>query len=89
MRTDAIAISLFLFLWGGVKLNSLLLRPLIAPVPDDDDDECGVIGGIFGRGNRNTRRKPVPVPFCPPQIPYDQTRARTLAAAVGSQRLSV
>jgi hypothetical protein len=29
-----------------------------------------------------------PVPLCPPQIPLDQTRARTLAAAVGSQRLT-
>jgi hypothetical protein len=27
-------------------------------------------------------------PLCPPQIPFDQTRARTRAAAVGSQRLT-
>jgi hypothetical protein len=26
--------------------------------------------------------------FCPPQIPHDQTRARTRAVAVGSQRLT-
>jgi hypothetical protein len=27
------------------------------------DDECGAIGGLrIGRGNRSTRRKPVPVP---------------------------
>jgi hypothetical protein len=40
----------------------------IAPVPDDgdDDDECGVVGGMkIGRENRNTRRKPAPVPLCP------------------------
>jgi hypothetical protein len=28
-------------------------------------------------------------PLCQPQIPLDQTRARTRAAAVGSQRLTV
>jgi hypothetical protein len=54
-----------------------------------DDGDCGAIGGMkIGRGNRSTRRKPVPAPLCPPQIPYDQTRARTPAAAVGNQRLS-
>jgi hypothetical protein len=42
----------------------------------------------IGRGNRSTRRKPAPVPFCPPQITHDQTRARNRAAAVGSQRLT-
>jgi hypothetical protein len=42
----------------------------------------------IGRGNRSTRRKPAPAPLCPPQIPLDQTRARTRAAAVGSQRLT-
>jgi hypothetical protein len=48
-----------------------------------------VIGGMhIGRGNRSTRRKPAPASLCPPQIPLDQTRARTRAAAVGSQRLT-
>jgi hypothetical protein len=42
----------------------------------------------IGRGNRSTRRKPARAPLCPPQIPLDQTRARTRAAAVGSQRLT-
>jgi hypothetical protein len=42
----------------------------------------------IGRGNRSTRRKPAPAPLCPLQIPLDQTRARTLAAAGGSQRLT-
>jgi hypothetical protein len=36
----------------------------------------------IGRGNRSTRRKPAPAPLFPPQIPLDQTRARTRAAAV-------
>jgi hypothetical protein len=39
-------------------------RPI---VPVSDDDECEAIGGMrIGRGNRGTRRKPVPMPFCPP-----------------------
>jgi hypothetical protein len=29
-----------------------------------------------------------PVPICPPQIPNIQTRYRTLAVAMGSQRLT-
>jgi hypothetical protein len=38
----------------------------------------GAISGMkIGRGNRSTRRKPVPAPLCPPQNPHDQTRART------------
>jgi hypothetical protein len=43
---------------------------------------------LIGRGNRSTRRKPAPAPLCTPQIPLDQTRARTRADAVGSQRLT-
>jgi hypothetical protein len=43
-----------------------------------DEGDCGAIGGMkVGRGNRKTRRKPAPAPLCPPQIPHDQTRART------------
>jgi hypothetical protein len=42
----------------------------------------------IGRGNRNTRRKPAPAPLCPPQIPLDQSRVWTRAAALGSQRLT-
>jgi hypothetical protein len=52
-------------------------------------DDCGAVGGMrIGRGNRDTRRKPAPVLLCPPQIPRDQTRAQTPAAAVESQRLA-
>jgi hypothetical protein len=54
-----------------------------------DEGDCGAIGGMkIGRGNRSTRGKSAPAPLCPPQIPHDQTRARTRAAAVGSQRLT-
>jgi hypothetical protein len=62
--------------------------PIVQPQMIDVGD-CGVIGGMkIGRGNRSTWRNPAPVTLCPPQIPIDQTRARTQAAAVGSQRLT-
>jgi hypothetical protein len=42
------------------------------------DDDCGAIGGMrIGRRNRNTRRKPAPVPICLPEIPADVTWAGT------------
>jgi hypothetical protein len=53
------------------------------PAPGDYDG--GEIGGMIGRGNRSARRKPAPVPLCPPQTPH-AGRKRTRAAAVGSQR---
>jgi hypothetical protein len=59
-------------------------RPIV-PVPGDYDD--GEIGGMIGRGNRSTRKKPAPVPLCPPEAPH-AARTRTRAAAVGSQRLT-
>jgi hypothetical protein len=59
-------------------------RPIV-PTPDDYDGE---FGGMIVRGNRSTRRKPTPIPLCPPQIPHAFGRARTRAAAVGSQRLT-
>jgi hypothetical protein len=38
------------------------------------DDDYGAVGGMrIGRINRSTRRKPAPVPLCPPQIPHDLT----------------
>jgi hypothetical protein len=58
----------------------------IVPAPGDCKD--GEIGGMNDRGDRSTRRKPTPTPLCPPQIPFDQTRDWTRAAAVGSQRLT-
>jgi hypothetical protein len=59
----------------------------VVPAPGDYDD--GEFSGMkIVRGNRSTVRKPAPAPLCPPQIPLDQTRARTRAAALGSQRLT-
>jgi hypothetical protein len=69
---------------GTAATSGLLYKPQMI-----DEGDCGAVGGIkIGRGNRSTRRKPAPAPLCPPQIPHDQTRARTQAAAVGSQRLT-
>jgi hypothetical protein len=51
------------------------------------NNECETVGGMIIRKNQNTRRKPAPVPLCLPQLPSDLIRSRTLAAAVGRQRL--
>jgi hypothetical protein len=73
---------------GGAQLGPLgnvaTNRPIV-PAPGDYDD--GEIGGMIGKGNRSTRRKPALVPLCPPQTPH-AARARTRDAAVGSQRLT-
>jgi hypothetical protein len=56
---------------GGIQLCQLgtvaTNRPIV-PAPGDYDD--GEIGGMIGRGNLSARRKPVPVPHCPPQTPH-------------------
>jgi hypothetical protein len=67
--------------------NSTLRPPIwpIVPAPGDYDD--GDIGGIIGRGNRSTRRKPAPVPLCQPQTTQHAARTRTRAAVMGSRRL--
>jgi hypothetical protein len=49
---------------GGVQLGPLgtetTNRPIV-PSPGDYGDE--EIGGMIGRGNRSTRRKPAPAPL--------------------------
>jgi hypothetical protein len=37
------------------------------------------------QGNWSIRRKPAPVPLCPPQIPHDPIWARTRVTAVGNR----
>jgi hypothetical protein len=65
---------------GTEAIAGLLYQPQMI-----DDGDCGAIGEMkFGRGNRYTQRKPAPAPLCPPQIPHEEIRARTRAAAVGS-----
>jgi hypothetical protein len=73
---------------GPSPLGTAATSGLLHKTQMIDEGDCGAIGGTkIGRGNRITRRKPDPAPLCPPQIPDDQTRARTRAAAVGSQRV--
>jgi hypothetical protein len=61
-----------------VRLSPLVTEGTVWPIVpapydhDDDDDICRVIGGmIIGKGNQSTRKKPAPVPLCPPQITHD------------------
>jgi hypothetical protein len=55
---------------GTAATTGLLYQPQMIDV------DCGAVGGMgIIRGNRSTRRKPAPVPLCPPQVPHDQTRA--------------
>jgi hypothetical protein len=72
---------------GGVQTGSTRYVGDFWPiVPTTGHCEDGEFGGMkIGRGNRSTRRKPVPATLCPQEIPLDQTRA----AAVGSQRLTL
>jgi hypothetical protein len=83
---------LFVFSLGGVRLSPLGMSDTVGLFYQHrmkDDDDYGAVGGMrIGRGNRSTRKKPAPVPLCPPQIPHNLTWDRTRAAAVGSQRLT-
>jgi hypothetical protein len=50
-------------------LTGLLYQPRMI------DDDCGAVGGMrISGGNRSIRRKPAPVPLCPPQISLDPDR---------------
>jgi hypothetical protein len=86
-------ISFFQFAYwgrGGVHTESTRhvshFWPIVPAPRDREDREFG--GMKIGRGNLSTRRKPALAPLCPPQIPLDQTQARTRTAAMGSQRLT-
>jgi hypothetical protein len=68
---------------GGVQLGPLGTAATNRPIVPARGDYDGEIGGMIGRGNRSTRRKPAPVPLCPPQTSH-AARTRTQAAAVGS-----
>jgi hypothetical protein len=75
---------------GGFQLGLLGTSATEWPiVPDPDDYDDGEYGGLkIDRRNRSTRRKSALASLYPPQIPLDQTWARTWAAVVGSQRLT-
>jgi hypothetical protein len=81
-------VIIIIIILSGVRLSPLgtaaTTGSLYQPQMIHDGD-CGAIYGLkIGRGTRSTRRKPAPVPLCPPQIPHDETRA----AAVESQGLT-
>jgi hypothetical protein len=66
-RSSSFFFSLIGIVGGGVQLGPLGPAATNMPgaaAPGDYDD--GEIGGMIGRGNRSTRRKPAPVPLCPP-----------------------
>jgi hypothetical protein len=83
--------DLIFFNWyngGGVRLGPLgTAATNWASVRAPGEYNDGEIGGMIGRGNRSTRRKPATVPLCPPQTPH-AAQTRTRAAAVGSQSLT-
>jgi hypothetical protein len=60
---------------GGVQLGPLGTSATNRPiVPAPVDYAAGEFGRMMiGMGNRSTRRKPAPLPLCPPQIPHDLT----------------
>jgi hypothetical protein len=69
--------QVFLIAYWGVesKLGPLGTSATCWPiVPAPGDCEDGEFGGMNGKGNRSTRRKPAPTPLFPPQIPLDQTQ---------------
>jgi hypothetical protein len=53
-----------------------------------DDNECGAVGGMDDRENRNSRTKPVPVQLCPPQTPHVLIWDGTRATSVGGRRIT-
>jgi hypothetical protein len=71
--------------WNHGPLDTAATKWPIVSAPGDYDN--GEVGGMIGKGNRSTRRKPAPVPLCPPQTPHAAS-TRTRAVAVGSQRLT-
>jgi hypothetical protein len=50
--------KVFLVSWGGMKLSplgtSVTIWPIV-PAPMIDNDECGVVGVMIGKGNRSTQ----------------------------------
>jgi hypothetical protein len=75
---------------GGVQIGFTLqvghFWPIVSAPGDCEDGEFG--GMKIGTGKRSTQRIHAPAPLCPPQIPLDQTWARTQAVALGNQRLT-
>jgi hypothetical protein len=80
-----------LYSGGWVQLGPLgtmaANRPILPSPGDYDDGEIDRM--MIGRGNRSTRRKPVPVPLCVTTTnPHMPAWKRTRASAVRSRRLT-
>jgi hypothetical protein len=83
--------STFLISLDGVRLSPFDMSPIFRQLHQPrmiDDDERGAIGGMIGKGNRSTERKPVPLPLCPRLISHDLNWDRTQTVAVGSRYLT-
>jgi hypothetical protein len=74
--------------WCGERLSPLGTSATIWPILQAPDGRWLVWSSRWNRRNRSTRRKPAPVPLCPPQIPRDLAWARTRSAAVEIRRLT-
>jgi hypothetical protein len=83
------AVSLSRVVKVGPLGTAATTGPLYQPQMTDDD-ECGAIGGtqISKKKQKYSKKKPVRMTLCQPQIPRDLTHARTRAAAVGSRPLT-
>jgi hypothetical protein len=60
-----------------VEPSPILLRPFIGLLYQPwviCDDDCGAVDGMNDWQGKWNRRKPAPVPLCPPQTPHDLTR---------------
>jgi hypothetical protein len=90
VNSEPVKLSFICIVGGGVQLGPLGTAATDWPIgPDPGHYDDGEFGGTkTGRRNLSTRRKPASAPLCPSQIPLDQTRGRTRAAAVGSQQLN-
>jgi hypothetical protein len=91
LLAHAAEVAVFFFNWHSGTVESTCvhwaLRSPMAYCASPSDYDDGEVGGMIGRSNRSTRRKPAAVPLCPPQTPH-AARKGTRAAAVRSQRLT-
>jgi hypothetical protein len=70
-------------LWLSALGTSATVWPIVTA-----SDDCEVVGGMIGRGNRSTPRKFAPVSPFPLQIPHYMFWARIRASAMGCRRLT-
>jgi hypothetical protein len=76
---------MFFFSGGGTYVTRYCghFWPIVEPQMIDEGDYGAIGGMMIGRGNRSTRRKPAPAPFCPPQRNWDLFSQRWSSRAMG------